>query len=62
MAEKAYEWDENKRQKIIDERGLDIVRGLRLCVCFTFREDVVRLITIYKVNKKDWEKFYGKDY
>ena len=89
-----YEWDENKRQKIIEERSLDIavlapsvlsgkntlflpdkrreygeerwlafgiVRSLRLCVCFTLRSDVVRLITIYKVNKKDWEKYYGKN-
>ena len=89
-----YEWDENKRQKIINERGLDIavltpmvlagrqtvflpdkrqdygeerwlafgiVHGLRLCACFTLREDIIRLITIYKVNKKDWENHYGKD-
>ena len=88
-----YEWDENKRQKIVDERGLDIavlaplvisarntifmpdkrqdygedrwlafgiVSGLRLCVCFTLRSNVVRLITIYKVNKKDWENYHGK--
>ena len=88
-----FEWDEKKRQKIIDERGLDIavlapmvitarntifkpdtrqdygeerwlafgvVKGLRLCVCFTLRRDVVRLITIYKVNKKDWENYYGE--
>ena len=88
-----YEWDENKRQKIIHERGLDIavlapmvlaaqdtifmpdkrqnygeerwlawgiVSGLRLCVCFTLRGDIVRLITIYKLNKKDWENYYGK--
>ena len=95
MAEKVkYEWDENKRQKIIAERSLDIavlapmvfserntvflpdnrkdygeerwlafgiVNSVRLCVCFTLRIDVVRLITIFKVNKRDWEKYYGKD-
>ena len=89
-----YEWDENKRQRNIDERRLDIavlgpmvingrntiffpdkrkdygeerwlafgiVQSLRLCVCFTFRRDAIRLITIYRVNKKDWENNYGKD-
>jgi len=95
MAEvERFEWDENKRQKIIQECGLDIsvlaplvlaapntvflpdnrrdygeerwlafgiVSGLRLCVCFTLRNDVVRLITIYKVNKRDWEKYYGNE-
>jgi len=89
-----FEWDPKKRQKNIDERGLDIVmlapdllaspstkilpdkrknydeerwlafgivEKLRLCLCFTQRGDSVRLITIYKVNNKDWEKHYGKD-
>jgi len=89
-----FEWDDDKRHKIINERGLDIavlaplvlsgkdtlflcdmrrdygedrwlafgiVRSLRLCVCFTIRIDIVRLITIFKVNKKDWEKYYGKN-
>ena len=89
-----FEWDDDKRQKNIDKRGLDIailapmvlysqntvfradirqdygeerwlafgiVHNVRLCVCFTLREDVVRLITIHKVNKKDWENYYGKN-
>lgn len=89
-----YEWDPEKRQSIIEERGLDIVilapellaaqstifrkderkdygedrwlafglvGGTRLCLCFTLRDDFVRLITIYKVNTKDWEKYYEKD-
>jgi uncharacterized DUF497 family protein len=89
-----FEWDPKKRQKIINERDLDIVilapellaspstkffldkrknyreerwlafgivDELRLCLCFTLRNDIVRLITIYKVNSKDWEKNYGKD-
>ena len=33
--------------------------GLRLCICFTPREDVIWLITIFKLHKKDWEKHYG---
>ena len=88
-----YEWDEEKRQKNINERGLDItvlaplvfsdpnvvieqnnkldygedrfrayglVEDLRLCVCFTMRENVVRLITIFKLKKKDWGKYYER--
>ena len=94
MEKLKYEWDENKRQKIIAERNLDIavlapiifaeqntvflpdnrkdygeerwlafgiVHSLRLCVCFTLRGDVVRLITIYKVTKREWGKYRGKD-
>ena len=50
------------RRNYGEKRGLafGIVRDLRLCVCFTLRGDVVRLITIYKVNKKDWGNYYGK--
>ena len=33
---------------------------LRLCICFTIRDDVIWLITIYKIHKKNWEKHYGK--
>ena len=33
---------------------------LRLCICFTPREDVIWLITIFKLHKKDWEKHYVK--
>ena len=88
-----FEWDEVKRQKNINGRGLDIAvlaplvladpnvvieqdnkldydedrflaygmaDGLRLCVCFTLRKEVVRLITIFKLNKKDWEKCYER--
>ena len=94
MIFKWFEWDEEKRQKNIDKRGLDIavlapllfaepdtiirpdnredygekrqlafgiVNGVRLCVCFTLRENVIRLITIYKINKRDWEKHYAKN-
>ena len=89
----SFEWDEEKRQKIINERGLDIVslapivfadpnvvikqdnrcdyneerflaygivEDLRLCVCFSIREKNIRLITIFKLNKKDWRKHYEK--
>jgi len=32
--------------------------GMRLCLCFTPRKGLIHLITIYKANKKDWEKNY----
>ena len=40
-----------------------MVGNLRLCLCFTYREggEVMRFITIFIVNKKDWENKYGKD-
>ena len=37
-----------------------MVDDLRLCICFTLRDDVIWLITIYKIHKKNWEKHYGK--
>ena len=37
-----------------------VVDGVRLCVCFTPRdENTIHLITIFKVNKRDWEKYHG---
>ncbi|MDR2718142.1 MAG: BrnT family toxin [Treponema sp.] len=92
-----FKWDENKRQKNIEKRGLDIVilapkvfadpnaeiepdirkdykedryliygmaDDIRIWICFTLRkegeEDIVWLITIFKIHKKNWEKHYGK--
>jgi len=89
-----FEWDEDKRQSVIAERGLDFVLyaagilddsdvfivpderkdygeerylaygitdGMRLCLCFSVRGNHVRLITIFKIHKKQWEKHYGKN-
>jgi len=36
-----------------------IADGMKLCLCFTPRKGLIHLITIYKANKKDWEKNYG---
>ena len=46
-----------------EERFLSygIVEGLRLCLCWTPRNGRVRVITLFKVHKKEWEKHYGKD-
>jgi len=34
--------------------------SLRLCICFTPRgESTIHLITIFKVNKREWEKYHG---
>ena len=89
-----FEWDEEKRQKNIEERNLDIVdiapemltnqdtviwpdnrkdygekrfrafgivKEKHICLCFTKRNDKIHLITIYKMRKKEWEKYYGKN-
>ena len=44
-------------------RAFGIARGFRLCLVFTLRGDgeIIRLITIFIVNQKDWEKNYGRD-
>ncbi|MCL2380584.1 MAG: BrnT family toxin [Treponema sp.] len=53
------------RQDIRKDYGEDrylaygMASGLRICICFTLRGEVVHLITIFKVNKKDWEKYYA---
>ena len=34
--------------------------GMRLRVCFTKRgENVIRVISIFRVHLKEWEKYYG---
>jgi uncharacterized DUF497 family protein len=42
-------------------RAFGIARGFRLCLGFSIRGEYVRLITIFRVNDKDWGKHYGKD-
>jgi len=37
------------------------VEGLRLCLCWTPRNGKIRVITLFKVHKNEWEKHYGKD-
>jgi len=87
------EWDENKRQKVLAEHGVDFadaaelfedenaavyiddrrdygevrinvygfVDGQRMRVCFTARADKIRIITMFKVGKKEWSKYYEKN-
>ena len=37
------------------------VDNYRLCLCYTMRGKIYRVISLYKVNKKLWEKRYGKN-
>jgi len=52
----------DKRKNYGEKRYLafGIADGMRLCLCFTLRNELIHLITIYKVNKRDWEKNYGQ--
>ena len=91
--ESALVWDENKRQKVLSERGVDFadaaelfadpdvavfaddkkdygevrmnaygyVAGFRMRVCFTLRDDNIRIITMFKVKQKEWNKYYEKN-
>ncbi|MDR0321848.1 MAG: BrnT family toxin [Treponema sp.] len=51
------------RRNYGEERFLSYgkVEGLRLCLCWTPRNGRIRVITLFKVHEKEWEKHYGKD-
>ncbi|GHT17552.1 hypothetical protein AGMMS4956_21050 [Bacteroidia bacterium] len=36
-------------------------KGRRMRVCFTIRDNAIRIITMFKVHNKEWEKHYGKN-
>jgi uncharacterized DUF497 family protein len=52
----------DSREDYNEERYLAyaLVGCLRLCLCYTHREDKLHLITIFKMRKKEWEEHYGK--
>ena len=35
--------------------------GRKMRVCFTLRNDKIRVITMFKANERDWRKYYGKN-
>ena len=35
------------------------VNNMRLCLCFTPRNDKIHLITIFKMHEKQWREHYG---
>jgi len=37
-----------------------MVEKVRLCLCFTPRGDKIHLITVFKVNEKQWRKNYDE--
>jgi len=87
------EYDPEKNQRNIDERGLPfdlaglvltdpnvvteqdmrkdygeerflsygLAGNLRLCLCWTPRENKVRVISLFRVHENEWEKHYGKN-
>ena len=36
-----------------------VINNMRLCLCFTYRDDKKHLITIFKMKEKQWRKLYG---
>jgi uncharacterized DUF497 family protein len=54
---------EDRRRDYGEDRfnAFGLVDGLRLCVCFTPRDDCIRLITIFKIHKKRWSRRYEKN-
>ena len=89
-----YSWNSQKRELIIETRGLDfvefadaifndpnlviepdnrknyyekrywafaLVNNMRLCLCYTPRDDKKHLITMHKMHEKQWRKHYGNN-
>jgi len=62
--------DPNRVEDIDDRRDYGEVRyvtygfaeGLRLRLCWTQRGDRIRVISLYQVHIKEWEKYYGKNH
>ncbi|MDR1826081.1 MAG: BrnT family toxin [Rickettsiales bacterium] len=50
--------DERKNYGEARAKAYAVVDDLRLCVCYTVRDENIRLITIYKVKEKIWRKHY----
>ena len=38
-----------------------LVEETRLCLCFALRDGRIHLITVFKMNKKQWEAHYGRN-
>jgi uncharacterized DUF497 family protein len=51
----------DKRRDYGEERlnAYGLSKNRRLRVCFTLRGEIIRIITIFKVHKKEWDKRYG---
>jgi uncharacterized DUF497 family protein len=63
IADPNMKWAVDDRRDYGEPRYIayGLVEGMRLRHCFTPRGDKIRVITLYKVHKKEWEKHYGKD-
>jgi hypothetical protein len=44
-----------------EERRLvySVVNDKKLCMCYVYRVDVIRVISIRRVHEKEWRKYYG---
>jgi len=40
-------------------RAFALVNGMRVCLCFTPREGLIHIITIFQMHEKPWRKYYG---
>jgi len=66
FADPNAEIEKDSRKYYGEDRYLiyGLSNDIRFCICFTLRkegeDDVIWLITIFKIHKKNWEKHYGK--
>jgi len=54
---------EDLRYNYGEERRIiySIVDNVKLCMCYSYREDKKRIISLRKANKREWSKYYGKN-
>ena len=53
--------DDRKDYGEIRMNAFGISKSRHLRVCFTIRDDKVRIITMFKVHEKEWGEKYGKN-
>jgi len=57
----AVEIDNRKDYGEIRFTSYGLVEGMRLRLCWTPRGNRIRVISLFPVHLKEWEKHYGKD-
>jgi len=63
IADPNLKWRVDDRHDYGETRyiGYGYADGKRLRLCWTFRGGYIRVISLFRVHKKEWEEYYGKD-
>ena len=57
----AIEPDNSKNCDEVRYLAFALVNNMRLCLCFSLRDNKKHLITIFKMREKKWRKYYGNN-